>query len=90
MYDAAVANDQDALASAAQDLDENGLTAAQASHIDQMVDSGKSASDIAAQVDEYASANLGDNHKAVMDRVNASAPVLNVLTPSSELLSRTP
>lgn len=73
VYDAAVANDQDALASAAQDLDENGLTAAQASHIDQMVDSGKSASDIAAQVDEYASANLGDNHKAVMDRVNAAA-----------------
>lgn len=73
VYDAAVNGDQDALAEAAETLDENGLTEAQAAHIDDMVESGASAADIAAQVDEYANSNLGANHKAVMERVNAAA-----------------
>lgn len=73
IYDAAVSGDQAALEEAAQTLDENGLTEAQAARIDDMVDSGASAADIAAQVDDYANGNLGANHKAVMERVNAAA-----------------
>lgn len=73
VYDAAVSGDQAALEEAAQTLDENGLTAAQASHIDDMVESGASTAAIAAQVDDYANGNLGANHKAVMERVNAAA-----------------
>ena len=73
IYDAAVSNDQDALKAAAETLDENGLTESQAGRINDMVAENASASDIAAQVDEYANANLGENHKAVMDRVNAAA-----------------
>lgn len=73
VYDAAVSGDQAALEEAAQTLDENGLTVAQASHIDDMVESGASTAAIAAQVDDYANSNLGANHKAVMERVNAAA-----------------
>ena len=73
VYDAALDGDQDALAAAADRLDENGLTAEQADEISEMVASGATAEQIAEKTDEFARSNLGDNHKAVMERVNAAA-----------------
>ena len=80
VYDAALDGDTDALAAAAETLDENGLTEAQARRIDDMVANGASAEAVAAQVDKFATQNLGANHRAVMSRVNSAAGRSNTAT----------
>lgn len=80
VYDAALEGDTESLAAAAEDLDENGLTQAQAKQIDQMVQNGASAEAVAAQVDKFATKNLGANHRAVMARVNSAAGRSNTAT----------